>query len=211
MLGGGGLYGGYVDDGDDDDDDDSERDYNNDGYGEEEADEAARSDEQYETGAYEQGSEGSRTARSLGRVRERIRMQSNSPALASSQSPPVDIYASIAHARGAAAAGRSVFRNTVVSSLVYATLVTSRAPPNPFQAGSHTPLIATPYTDDERVPCRRSGKSLVVSAPRFPTLSQLHTWGTTVGHGLTAVSSYSVQVEYGWFLQLKRTSFGELD
>lgn len=81
----------------------------------------------------------------------------------------------------------------------------------PIQIGSEIPTITTPYTEDERIPFRRSDKAIVVSAQKCPTISQLRNWKTRVGHGLTAVPNYSDQAEYGWFLQVNKKSSEELD
>ena len=77
-------------------------------------------------------------------------MHSNSPTRELTPSPPLDIYASIARAR-AIAAGRSACRNIDAFSPLPAAFVSFLDPPPPFQVGSDTPSITTPYTDDERI------------------------------------------------------------
>lgn len=140
-------------------------------------------------------------------------MHSQSQARESSQSPPLDVannlIAASARAR-AIGAGRSAWRIIAALSPLSIAFVTFRCSPHPFPVGSETPSITTPYTECERVLFRRSDKSIVVSVPKFPTFSQMCNWKTRLGHGLTAVSRFADQAEYGWSRQINRTMFGEL-
>lgn len=108
-------------------------------------------------------------------------MHSDLPPRESGCRCPLAVIASTARARGAAARGRSASRNTAAPSPSAAVPVTFRAPPQPFEVGSETPSLTTPYTDHESTPCRRSGTSIVVSVIKTHTTSQLRNWKTALG------------------------------
>lgn len=49
--------------------------------------------------------------------------------------------------------------------------------PRSSERGIDTPSVTTPYTDEGGTLFRRGGQSFTIPGPKFPSMSQLHSWG----------------------------------